>query len=461
MQHLTKPEIRQFQERIRNDPVFFVEEVLHNPLWEKQKEILEAVRDNSEVAIRSCHASGKSYVAGRIVHWWLNAHTDSVVITTAPTFRQVKEVLWREIKGSVSGKNIYPRQAVLDTRIDISPQWFALGLSTDKPDQFQGFHSPHMLVLIDEASGIEPEIEEAIDGLTPERIVRIGQPLSTLGRFADSFRMPGIKKIQISAFDTPNVKEGKIVIPGLITLGDIEKFKIRYGDDSDVYRVRVLGEFPRQDADSLISVDDVSKAIDREAKVLTHWEKKLGVDVARFGDDRTVILGRQMEKVFRKETFTGQDTMQIAGHVIRIAKEEGVKAQNICVDPIGVGGGVVDRLKEQGWNVTSVNVAEGPDDPEHYLNLRAELYAGKLKEWIKTADLPKDDDFYELTTIKYKFNSKGQLQIESKDDMKKRGLESPDVADALMLTFHHRNSVYIPQASAPLKPYYGDQDLAF
>ena len=431
----TKDEIIKFQEKIRNDPVFFVEKVLGNPLWDKQKEILEAVKDNSEVAVRSCHASGKSYVAGRIVHWWLNSHNDSVVITTAPTFRQVKEVLWREIKGSIRGKKIYPEKAVLDTAINISDQWFALGLSTDKPDQFQGFHSPHLMVLIDEASGIQPEIEEAIDGLTPEKIVRIGQPLSTLGRFADSFRMPGVKKLQISAFDTPNVKEHKAVIPGLITEQDIDKFKVRYGEDSNVYRVRVLGEFPSQDSDSLISMDDVYKAMNRDVKVESQFEKRMGVDVARFGDDRTVIIIRQMEKVVHKETYNGQDTMQVAGLILKIAKEHNVKSENIFIDVIGVGAGVYDRLKEQGWRVNAVNVAESPQDKENYANLRAELYASKLKEWIKTADLPGDDDFYELSNIKYKFNSLGKMLIESKEDMKKRGVDSPDVADALMLTF--------------------------
>ncbi len=444
----TKQEILKFQEKIRSNPVFFVEEVLGNSLWGKQKEILEAVRDNHEVAIRSCHASGKSYVSGRIVHWWLNAHKDSVVITTAPTFRQVKEVLWREIKGAVRGKSIYPEKAILDTSINISDQWFALGLSTDKPDQFQGFHSPHLMVLIDEASGINPDIEEAIDGLTPEKIVRIGQPLSNLGRFADSFRMAGVKKMQISALDTPNVKEQRIAIPGLITQQDIDNFKIRYGEDSDVYRVRVLGEFPQQDSDSLISVQDVSAAIQRDVNVVA-FEKKMGVDVARFGNDRTVILIRQMEKVIRKEAFAGMDTMVITGKVISIMKEEGIKPENVYVDTIGVGGGVYDRLKEQGYRVSSVVVSESPQDKENYANLRAELYAAKVKEWIKTADLPDDDDFYELANIKYKFNSKGQMLIESKEDMKKRGVDSPDVADALMLTFASRGLVEMPKQSMP------------
>lgn len=451
-----KKEIKDFQEKIRKDPVFFVEEVLKNPIWDKQKEILEAVRDNREVAIRSCHASGKSYISGRIVPWWLSAYKDSVVITTAPTFRQVKEVLWREVKGAIVGKNLFPENKILDTKIDLSEQWFALGLSTDKADQFQGFHSPHLLVLIDEASGIQPNIEEAIDGLTPEKIIRIGQPLSSVGRFADSFRMPGVKKMSISAFDTPNLtsEDDEVIIPGLITKEDVENFKIRYGEDSNVYRVRVLGEFPTQDADSLISINDVCKAMEREADVKDQFEKRMGVDVARFGNDRTVIIIRHMEKVTRKETFSTLDTMEIAGQVLRIAKEESVKAENIYIDTIGVGAGVFDRLREQHWPVSSVCVSESPQDKENYLNLRAELYADKLKEWLKTADLPEDDDFYELANIKYKFSSKGLLQIESKQDMKKRGLDSPDVADALMLTFADKKIINVPAQSQPLPGHY-------
>ena len=456
MQLPTKEQVVQFQEKIRIDPVFFVEKVLGSSLWEKQKEILEAVRDNKEVAVRSCHASGKSYVAGRIVHWYLNAFSNSIVITTAPTFRQVKEVLWREIKSSVAGKSIYPQKSILDVKIDISHKWFALGLSTDKPDQFQGFHSPHLMVLVDEASGIVPEIEEAIDGLTPEKIVRIGQPLKITGRFADCFKLPGVKKISISALDTPNVKEQRVVIPGLITHEDVEGFKTRYGEDSDVYRVRVLGEFPLQDAESLISIEDVNKAMEREVKVLPHWEKKLGVDVARFGDDRSSLLVRQMEKVLSKEIFYGLDTMEITGHVLKIAKENTILPENIYIDGIGIGAGVVDRLKEQGWQVNDVNVGSAPEDKENYLNLRAELYADKLKEWIKTADLPKDDDFLELANIKYKFNSKGQLVLERKEEMKKRGLESPDVADALMLTFASKGIIDIPQQSLPQEGYYAE-----
>jgi len=443
------------------DPVFFVENVLGQELWDKEKEILESVRDFPETSVKSCHASGKTFTAAMIIHWWLCGESDSIAITTAPTFRQVKEILWREIRSVIQGKGIYPQDTVLDTQINLGPKWFALGLSTDRPDQFQGFHSKRLLVVGDEASGITQEIYEATDGLAATRYLWIGNPLKNEGRFADSFKNTKVHKITISAFDTPNVKEGKSVIPGLITSADVERMKSYYGEDSDVYRVRILGEFPLADVDSIIGVDEVSKAINRVVDVKSAWEKKMGVDVARFGDDRSVIIIRQMEKVIRKEIFSSLDTMQITGHVLRIANEERVLSRNINVDVIGIGAGVVDRLREQGWDVSGVNVGEQAQDVEHYLNLRAELYAGKLKEWIKTADLLNDDDFYELANIKYKFNSKGQLQIESKDDMKKRGLSSPDVADALMLTFANPTMFFIPQQSQPLKPYYGDSDLAF
>lgn len=458
---LNKEEVMSFLEKIKNNPVWFVNNVLKRSTWSKEEEILNAVRDYNEVSVKSCNGSGKTFTAGGLVHWWLMAYEDSVVITTAPTFRQVKELLWREIKSAVV-KGMYPPNTVLDTQINLGEKWFALGLSSDKPDQFQGFHSKHLMAIVDEASGVPEEIFQAIDGLNPAKTVLLGNPMQNTGRFADSFKQEGVKKISISAFDTPNIVAQEVKIPGLIQQRDIERIKIKYGEDSDVYRIRVLGEFPKADVDTIISVDEVAKAIERNVNVLSHWEKKMGVDPARFGDDRSVITIRQMEKVIRKETYSSQDTMQITGHILQIAKEEHIKGENIFIDVIGIGAGIVDRCKEQGWRVNAVNVAEKSSDPEHYLNLRAELYADKLKEWIKTADLPDDDDFYELANIKYKFTSKGQIQLESKEDMKKRSLPSPDVADSLALTFASTNIVFSEQKqSTPILPYYGDKDLAF
>lgn len=458
---LNQTEIQAFQKKIQNEPVWFVNNVLHRHTWEKEEEILNAVRDYPEVSVKSCNGSGKTYTAAGLVHWWLTAFKDSLVVTTAPTFRQVKELLWREIR-AVNVKELYPPNTVLDTQINLGERWFAIGLSSDKPDQFQGFHSKRLLVIVDEASGVPEEIFQAIDGLNPYRVLLIGNPMQNTGRFADSFKMEGVKKISISAFGTPNLAGGKI-IAGLIQHKDIERIKIKYGEDSDVYRIRVLGEFPKADANTIISVDEVAKAIERKVEVLSQWEKKMGIDPARFGDDRTVIVIRQMEKVIYKESYSNQDTMQITGHILGLAKDEHIKGENIFIDVIGIGAGVVDRCKEQGWKVNGVSVSEKAEDYEHYLNLRAELYADKLKEWIKTADLTNDDDWYEMANIRYKFNSKGQLQLESKEDMKRRGLPSPDVADALSLTFAKNVllSYDYKQTQSSVMPFYGDRDIAF
>lgn len=458
-QQLSQQEIQNFQKKIQNEPVWFFNQILKRHTWEKEEEIINAIKDFPEVSVRSCNGSGKTYTAGGLVHWWLTAFENSVVVTTAPTFRQVKELLWREIR-AVDVRLLYPPNTVLDTQINLGEKWFAIGLSADKPDQFQGFHSKHLLVIVDEASGVSEDIFQAIDGLNPYRILLIGNPMQNTGRFADSFKQEGIKKISISAFDTPNLKEGEI-IHGLIQQKDIDRIKTKYGEDSDVYKIRVLGEFPKVDSDTIISVDEVAKAIERDVKVLDSWENKMGVDPARFGDDRSVIVIRKMEKVIYKESYSNLDTMQITGHILRTAKEQRVKPENIFIDVIGIGAGIVDRCREQGWLVNGIAVSEKADDHEHYLNLRAELYASKIKEWIKTADLPDDDDWYELSNIKYKFNSKGQFQLESKDDMKKRGLSSPDVADALSLTFAPARFAGSLQASTPVLPFYGDRDLAF
>ena len=449
----TKQQIAGLKEKIRNDPEWFIEKVLCHSLWDKTREIVLSVQKHHETAVRSCHGSGKTFTAADIVHWWLCSYDDAIVVTTAPTDRQVKEILWRDIRNGALGKGLYPKDAVLEKQINLGEKWFAIGFATDRQDMMQGFHSPHLLVIVDEASGVTQPIFEAIDGLNPERVLLLGNPLLNTGRFADDFKSPHINKIHISAHDTPNIKEHRTIIPGLITDDEVNLFRERYGEDSDVYRVRILGEFPKGDSDSLIAVDDIVRAMERVTTLLG-FEKKMGVDVARYGDDRTAILIRQAQAAIRKEVFSGQDLMTVTGHVIRIAKEENVRPNNIYVDVIGVGAGVVDRLREQGWNINAVNVADKAKDTEQYANLRCELYNG-VKEWLATASLPKDDDYYEMANIKYSFNSRGQMLLESKEDMKKRGLSSPDVADALALTFARSSQLTGPiEQSKPIMPFY-------
>lgn len=164
------------------------------------------------------------------------------------------------------------------------------------------------------------------------------------------------------------------------------------------------------------------------------------------------IVIRKDQAVIYKETLSSRDTMEVAGKALALAKEYHVKPQNIFIDAIGIGAGVVDRLREQGWPVNGITVGSKSFDSKYY-NLRAELL-GKVKDWLALGSLTHSDDWYELANIRYKFNSNGSLQLEKKEDMKSRGLASPDVADALALTFAYTPIQPQPQASPSYVPDY-------
>ena len=427
-------------------------------IWEKQIEIAESVllEKNKKTAVRSCHDSGKSFIGARIGLLYLILNPDSLVITTAPSWTQVKEILWREIKGAYHRMEeitelMIPGGKLLETKLTFGDNWFAIGLATRKEGQASevaermlGFHSltGKILIIVDEGSGIDEAIWGAIDGLltsAKSQLLALGNPYRINGSFANLFKEKGVKKIHIEDNDIPNIKQNEIVIPGLMSLTYPKEMEEKYGKDSNLYLIKVKGQFPKSEVDTLISIAEVEAAFIRE--VSPSGEKMLGVDVARFGNDRTAFVVRQGKKVLRKESYVKEDTMQTVGRVLRIMTEEAILPENVFIDDIGVGGGVVDRMKEKELNVNGVNVGARAIDEEQFFNIRAEAY-WSLKEWIKTASLPKDDDFLEVANIKYKFGSggKGQLKIEPKEDIKKRGLVSPDVADALMLTFCPKDS---------------------
>ena len=455
---------------IKVDPVWGIEKAFNCKygLWEKQKEIVRAVLADKEkiVAVRSCHDSGKSFIAARIGLIYLLTNADSLVVTTAPGWTQVKEILWREI-GSAYGEmgsfqDVFGINADMGTtKLNISNDWFAIGLATKKEgeaievaERMLGFHSKtgKILVIVDEGSGVMEPVWGAIDGLLTSdkaQLLTIGNPYRKTGSFAKLFTQRGVRKIHITDTDTPNIKENKVIIPGLMSPVYPQEMADKYGIDSNIYRIKVKGEFPTAETDTLIPVDDIEKAFARN--ISSDDKKVLGVDVARYGDAFTVLVVRQGKKVLRKEKHGKESTMETVGRVMRMMEDEDIKAKDVNIDDIGVGGGVVDRLQEKGYGVNGVNVGMVADDDDHFKNIRAEIY-WSIKSWIKGSDLPEgDEDFYQLSNIKYKWSSekKGQLKIESKDDMRKRGLESPDTADALALTF--ASSVFSPFPEQPSK----------
>jgi len=478
--NLSLEEKRGLKRKGKTLPVWWVKNILGAIPWSKQCEILESVRDNPRTAVRSCHGVGKSFIAGQIILWFLYNFPRSIVLSTAPTWRQVEKLVWKEVRASYKrarvplGGRILPKSPQIQI---IQDEWYAMGLSTNDPDRFQGYHEEYILVVVDEAAGIPEDIFEAVEGvLTSEnaRLLLLGNPTSLSGTFYNAFRGPGWHTIAISAFDTPNftafgVTEGDIANgtweakitgplpnPKLITPDWVADKYIRWGPESPAYQARVKGQFPTEADDTLIPLSWIEAAMEREVPD-GMVPVEIGCDVARFGMDKTVIATRHGVKVLPLKVFVKQDTMETAGHVIVEYREQ--QATAIKVDVIGYGAGVVDRLAEQSYPVYGIDVAKAASDPQRFVNLRSELW-WMMRELINPDPrvnpypiaLPRDDDLLgDLCGIKYKINSKGQIKVEEKDEMKKRIKRSPDRGDAVVLAF-------VPTMAMPQSEVYDNDD---
>lgn len=459
---MIKPE---YQQILQQKPVRFVEKAFNESLWDKQVQIIESIRDNKYTTVRSCYDSGKSFIGARSVLWFLTAFPNSKIISTAPTFRQVKDILWREIHTAYNKSKVQLGGNLLDTAINIDSDWFAAGISTNDPTSFQGYHAVYLLLIIDEAAGISEEIFQASEGLLSSehaRVLYIGNPTNTDGTFYRSFKQANFHHISISAFDTPNFTAFGITIedirantwkekinsplpsPYLITPEWVYDKYIRWGESSPLFQALVLGVFPEQGEDVLIPLHKIEEAALRHLEVKEEDPETIGADIARFGSDRTEFALRKGSKVTGWKTFNHMDTVQTGGHLQTYMGFH--PHASVRVDEIGVGAGVLDTLqanKPAGASaIIGVNVAKEPRNKEMFINQRAEYYWG-LRERFIDGDIDLsglepviiEELTAQLSSIKFEFTPRGQIKIESKDDMKKRGLPSPDKADALMLAF--------------------------
>lgn len=454
--------------RWRQDPAYFARTVLGiESLWAKQIEILEALRDHRRVAVPSCHESGKTFVASVAVVHHLLAHQPSKVITTAPTQRQVKDLLWSEIRARhagmirrLGGDPGLGAPSTTHWSVPNEPDWFATGFATspDKASEnatrLHGYHSPDLLVVLDEAGGIAREVWSAVDGLLTSgnaRVLAIGNPASGT-EFERVCRSPDWRVLRISAFDCPNLREGATPQPWGVTRAWVDEMRRRWGEGSVVFQTKVLGLFPVTADDTLLSIADVERALARTPGEEERGKVTIGVDVARFGSDETVLYAVRGGAVLRVESFAGQDTMRTAGAVLRLARELDLfpaDAPRIAVDDTGVGGGVVDRLREQGWAVQAINFGAAPRSSrgeERFLNRRTELW-WELREWVRTdaalSTLPPDTQDVlraDLTAPRYEQRSDGRIALEPKDRIRERTGRSPDHGDALALALVGRTT---------------------
>ena len=433
-------ELLKLQERIRNEPEFFHKEVLGYEPWERQLEISRSIRDFRNTAVRSCNGAGKTFHIAHEALRFLFAYYPAVVINTAPTWTQIENQYWRYFRDAYH-KSIYPLGGkLLKTSLNIDEKWFAMGLANDehRMEAFQGWHAENMLVIFDEASGISPKIyEAAVGAMAGGKVVRfvlIGNATQNSGPFFDAFKDPTFNKIRISAYDVPNVKEKRQVIPGLVTHEWVEELALKYGRESDIFKVRALGEFPLHASDTLISIDQVERAFNADRELINQTDEFIGLDPARFGDDDSAFVHRIGNKAKVLEVVNGNNTMELAGKSVRYLKE--YRGAKLHIDIIGLGSGIYDRLKELpdvADRVFGVNVAGKAREDSEFINIRVESWVN-VREWLRDAILEKHEGFYELANPKYKITSAGKMQLESKDDMKKRGVASPNVGDALALT---------------------------
>jgi hypothetical protein len=437
-----------FVERYYHDPVLLVQEVFdEEPDAEQAAIMMEVARGERQIAVRSGHGVGKTTTFAWLIVWFALTRFPQKCICTAPTSGQLVDGLISETKAWF--RKLPPMLADLfeikSERIELiaRPEESFIAFATSRaenPEALQGKHSENLLLLVDEASGVPEQVFEASSGSMSGHnatMVMAGNPVRSTGQFHDAFheQKHKWKTHHISCVGHPRISEDFI-----------EEMKERYGEDSNAYRVRVLGEFPKGDDDTVIAMELVDAALNRDVaptNVLPIW----GLDCARFGSDRSSLAMRKGNRLLRKvDVWAGLDMMQLAGTVKLLwdqtgkdKKGEFERPSMMCVDSIGIGAGVADRLREMGLPVRDINVSEAPSIKGIYLNQRAELWFA-MREWFETRAVNLCDDrklMSELIGVRYKIHSTGKKAVESKDDMKKRSKEkrSPDIADALMMTF--------------------------
>lgn len=448
----------------QKDPVSFADQAFlkSDLLTDQQILLLNSVANNKRTSCKSGRGIGKTRSVGILAWWMLCCYPNSVVAASAPTGHQLSDNVWQEIK-KLHNK-LHPWLAkqftVTSDRVyhNDNPQtWYCVGRTARKenPDALQGFHNDDLLIIVDEASGVPDEIFETIEGsLTGNnnKILLTGNPVRAQGYFVDTFRKLKHQwcNVTLSSEDSP-----------LVSKDFISSWLDKCGGDrnNDLYKAHVLGEIPSASVNQFISQDIIDTAIRRQTLLAgySYAPKVIGVDVARYGDDASVIIRRQGSMVWKPKVFRSLDTMSFVAQIISEIHE--FQPDAVFIDVIGIGAGVCDRLRQLGFSVIEVNSAAASDDPM-YLNKRSEMWA-KMKEWLKlSGDIPADysDLAMELAVPEYLYATNGKLQLESKDSIKSRGYASPDVADALAFTLSYpvtsnREQREYDRASRPEKPY--------
>ena len=413
----------------------FVEKVLKEKPYKKQEEILNLVdSDARRISVVGCNGSGKDWTTARIVLWWVHRFAPAMAIVTGPTLRQVEDIVWNEVRyahGKAADR--FPGK-MLKNRYVIDEKTFALGFTSNSEHKIIGFHSPNLLAVITEAHALPDEYYHAVRRLHPSKLLLTGNPFTKQGVFYDSHHRNRDlwETVQIGAKDTPNILEGKVVYPGLITAEDVEDHKQEWGEDSPLYISSVLGEFPPNLDDVLVPLVFAEAAVERELK--PEGEVVVACDVAHKGHDHTVVMRRQGGVARIARRVRGYDNMEVAGLLKSYCDENRVDV--LVIDGVGVGTGVVDRLREVGLKTARLEEFNGGHNArrgDRFANRNAEVWWAMRERYLAgELDTENDDKLIgQVCTREYAITSGGLVKLQSKKDLK----DSPDEADALAMTF--------------------------
>jgi hypothetical protein len=389
------------------------------------------------------HHIGKTWLGAAMAVWALVCFPSGItVLTTAPTFKQVEQQLWRGLGQQVAEAKLPIGGHLTNTKLEFAKNVFAIGLATDKPTSFQGFHNRRVLVIVDEAAGVDARMFGAVDGVTTgpdDTILMLGN--TTSDGLGGEFHACFTGKRESDVFQISTWESAEAGAAGASERWCRDKLK-RWGENDPEYLGRVMGQWPDESTHGLISYVDVQDAINRAPTHDLPDPVIMGIDVARFGDDRTAWVIRQGEDILAAYTARKQSIVDTWRETLTYASAHRVGF--IVVDDTGLGGGLTDMLAQQDpvQQVVGINFGAASRYPEEYENRRAEIWF-LLRDWFKEqrgAICIKDsasallmDLTRDCVTPRFKFSkTKQRRQLESKDDMKKRtGGSSPDLGDAL------------------------------
>ncbi len=450
-------------ERYFNDPVAWGEYMIGAHLWSKQRDVMQSVVTNKSTAVKAAHGVSKSYTAGFLACWWIDTRTarydDTFVVTTAPSLQQVAGILWREIRTFKKMIDDRYAEGLIDHKlpgtINAFNEWKdergkLIGFGRKPPDNkeesgLQGIHG-HVFAVADEACGVSLDMIDALANITSNegsRRLLIGNPTNPASHFGKIFKEnTGVWSLHtISVFDSPHFTDEKETTPQhvldvLTGPQYVEDKRLEYGENSARYKARVLGEFAWDLGDTLITPEDLAVAHDTEIHPLEADSVKLGVDIGRYGADRSVIYVNTGGRVRLYKAFDKNSLVQLANEVHNAAIDFG--ASEVRYDLQGIGQGFEEllfQLEPRPYKMIGLSGSSASPDRRQWYNARAywwDRVRRQLREGSLDIDLGDENLNDELVMVEYKFAPSGGLLLESKDEMRKRGVKSPDFADAFV-----------------------------